>query len=80
MFGVQDIEIVVFTAINGQVAVDMVISDVNLLQMSRYDLIFMDYNMPVLDGCEATALIREFLFDRGLVQPIIIGVSGQTED
>ena len=76
MFGVQDIEIVVFTAINGQVAVDMVVGDVNLLQMSRYDLIFMDYNMPLLDGCEATALIREFLFNRGLVQLIIIGVSG----
>ena len=67
VLGVQDIEIVVYKAINGQEAVDMVTNDVQELQYSRFDLIFMDYNMPVLDGCEATAQIRQFLYINNLV-------------
>ena len=35
--------------------------------------------MPVLDGCSAALEIREFIYKKGLVQPIIIGVSGQVE-
>ena len=58
----------------------MVIEDVETFQRSRFDLIFMDYNMPILDGCEATAQIRDFLFRKGLEQPLIIGISADTED
>ena len=36
--------------------------------------------MRVLDGCEASAQIRDFLHEKQLIQPIIIGTSGQTED
>ena len=36
--------------------------------------------MPVLDGCEASEKIRDFLHEKQLIQPIIIGTSGQTED
>ena len=35
--------------------------------------------MPFMDGYEATEKIREFLFDLGLPQPIIIAVTGHTE-
>lgn len=37
---------------NGQLAVD-------LTQKNRYDLIFMDLHMPVMDGLTATCIIRE---------------------
>ena len=67
VLGLQDIDIVVYKAINGQEAVDMVTNDVQELQYSRFDLIFMDYNMPVLDGCEATTQIRQFLYINNLV-------------
>jgi len=37
---------------NGQEAVD-------IMQQRDFDIVFMDINMPVLDGCEATAKYRE---------------------
>lgn len=44
---------------NGQIAVDMVSKDFNReCCPTRYKLIFMDYDMPVLNGAEAT---REIL-------------------
>ncbi|RYE20356.1 MAG: response regulator, partial [Sphingobacteriales bacterium] len=39
-------------ALNGKIAVGMV-------ELSNYDLIIMDLQMPVLDGFEATSIIRE---------------------
>ena len=32
-----------------------------------------------MDGFEATQLIREFLYQQEITQPIIIGVTGHTE-
>jgi CheY-like chemotaxis protein len=40
----------------------------------------MDCNMPILDGYEATGLIRTYLHSEGLPQPIIIAVTGHCED
>ena len=40
----------------------------------------MDCNMPFMDGYEATDKIRQYLFEKDILQPIIIGVTGHTED
>ncbi|MEC0093259.1 response regulator [Paenibacillus macquariensis] len=55
-------------AIDGLQAVDMVKNH------KGYDIIFMDLHMPVMDGLEATAMIRE-LMSLTDTQPIIIAMT-----
>ena len=38
----------------------------------------MDYEMPVIDGLEATKLIRNFLYNKNLEQPIIAAITGHS--
>ena len=61
---------------------DSVIQDVtnNNDQYCSYHLILMDSNMPILDGNEATKQIRQFLYSKSLDQPIIIAVTGHSEN
>ena len=35
--------------------------------------------MPVMDGNEATTIIREFLYKKNIEQPIICGLTGHVE-
>ncbi len=44
---------------------------VELLERSRYDLVLMDVQMPLLDGIAATTLIREREKETGIHQPIV---------
>jgi CheY-like chemotaxis protein len=36
--------------------------------------------MPILDGYEATNQIRNYLDSKGLPQPVIIAITGHTEE
>ena len=54
-------DLVVTEALNGQVAVE-------LAQVQEFDLILMDVQMPVMNGYQATAVLRQQL---GLAVPII---------
>jgi CheY-like chemotaxis protein len=36
--------------------------------------------MPILDGYEATKQIRDYIHSQGLPQPVIIAITGHTED
>ena len=66
---------------NGQEALQKVVDNVELNEgkFCNYDLIFMDCNMPFMDGYEATFKIREYLYNQNLPQPIISAITGHTE-
>ena len=74
---------------NGEQALDMIKVDCipkghkGVPRKPRYSLIFMDCNMPFMDGFECTAKIRSFFYvDCGLGvrnQPIISAITGHVE-
>ena len=76
-----DVTKVCDTASNGEEAFQRVKDDVekNGGKFCSYNLILMDCNMPFVDGYEATTMIRNFLFQQELDQPIISAVTGHTE-
>ena len=62
---------------NGADAVKQVMYQPKSLQ---YTLIFMDCNMPVMDGYQATVKIREICKQRSDPQPKVFAVTGHSED
>jgi CheY-like chemotaxis protein len=45
--------------------------NINHFRKNKYDVVLMDVQMPVIDGFEATHIIRALEADRGLHIPII---------
>ncbi|MCG8610334.1 MAG: ATP-binding protein [Pseudomonadales bacterium] len=54
LYGLEDAELTVDIAENGEEAI-------NKIQQNHYDVIFMDCHMPMMDGYQATKIIRETL-------------------
>ena len=58
------------SALSGQKALQMVMDDIEEQRQegnaisSKYNLIFMDLNMPEMDGNETTERIREYLYSQ----------------
>ena len=49
----------------------------------KYQVVFTDFNMPIMSGIEATKQIREYLDQQGVnreSQPKILGVTGHVGD
>ena len=64
----ESIGVISDCAIDGSRAVDMIKqrqqrADRGLINTKQYKLIFMDYSMPEMNGCEATKLILDFCAD-----------------
>ncbi len=60
-------------AVNGEIAFEM-------FQRNEYDLVLMDISMPVMDGTEATRLIRKLETDEAREATPIIALSAHASD
>ena len=52
---------------------------VQIASSRPYNIILMDCNMPIMDGYQASLQIREYLYENGVDQPLIIAVTGHSE-
>jgi CheY-like chemotaxis protein len=74
-----DTEYQVDFCITGQEALDQLIFATSI--GFTYKVIFTDFNMPVMDGINATKKMRAYLNRQGITeQPAIIGVTGHILD
>ena len=66
---------------NGKQALELVKENVefNNFRSIDYDIIFMDCNMPFMDGYESTQEIKKFLTGEGIQSPFIAAVTGHSE-
>lgn len=67
------------TALNGRIALEKVIE--NDKEGTPFDIIFMDINMPEMDGFESSRLIsKEFREGRLTVMPYISAITAYTSE
>ena len=70
----------VLSACNGEEAVAAVTAQESAGEGGAVDLVFMDVEMPVMDGLEATRRIRRYEAASGLAPVPIIGLSGNARE
>ena len=77
--GYKSIQHAIDTGKNGQEAINAV-KDGYQNKSHSYGLIFMDCQMPIKDGFEASDSIRNYCRRNNITQPMIIACTGHTEE
>ena len=67
------------TAHNGKQAMELIYKAYER-EVYSYGLKLMDCSMPVMNGYDASDLIRGFLNQRNMPQPMIVATAGHTEN
>ena len=63
------------TAFNGEIAVSKVKANNNKKCCKGYKLIIIDINMPIMDGEEATRIIKRMAINMEIHDPLIVGLT-----
>ena len=75
-----DIAMTCVTAMSGKEALEIIKQDAEKLGFfeSSFKLILMDYEMPEMTGPECTRTLRNYLYTKKIDQPVVIGVTSNT--
>ena len=77
-----DVDKLTVRATSGQQALNIIDKDLaqHKYTKSSFKLILMDYEMPGMNGPQTTNKIRERLFEEQIDQPIIVAVTGHSDE
>ena len=70
----------VLEASNGKEAIELILTKVDQQPKYLFDLIFMDLNMPVMDGLEATQRIKTFIKERKIGKVPIFAITAHDSE
>lgn len=81
LLGFKLCDVIIDKAFNGKIAFEKFCdkNDPTNDFYNKYHIIFIDFEMPIMDGIQATKMIREKICKEGFYDVIIVGCSGDHE-
>lgn len=81
LLGFKKCDLIIDKAFNGKIAFEKFCdkNDPTNDFYNKYHIIFIDFEMPIMDGIQATKMIREKICKEGFYDVIIVGCSGDHE-
>jgi len=77
---IQQVGLLADEALNGKDAIDLIMKKSQDRCCSSYKMLFMDLNMPIMSGIEATKILREKIMQKEISEMIIVALSARALD